>query len=134
MKLNKNAILKILREYNFDSQDYIIIGGASLVLQNVKEYTSDIDIAVSNNLYKKLIKKYKCQFEKNIDNYDIWFIDSIINFSNHYYEEIEYIEIFGYKVQTIDSVLELKKNLNRLKDKKDIKNIIDFYKIEDKAK
>ena len=63
---------------------------------------------------------------KNIDGYDVWFIDKLINFSNHYYGEIEYIELFGYKIQTIDSVLKLKKNLNRLKDKKDIKKILDL--------
>ena len=37
----------------------------------------------------------------------------------------------GYKVQTIDSVLKLKKQLNRLKDKKDIQYIMDFYKAKD---
>ena len=70
---------------------------------------------------------------KKIDNYSVWFIDDIINFSNHYYEKIEYIELFGYKVQTIDSVLKSKKELNRSKDKKDIQYIMNFYKLKDNA-
>lgn len=131
MNLNKADILKTLKKYNFDSQDYIVISGAALVLQNVKEYTSDIDISVSNKLYKKLLKKYNCSFEKEINNYNIWFIDNVLNFSDHYYGKIEYTELFGYKVQTVDSVLKLKNNLNRLKDKKDIQYIMNFYKVKD---
>ena len=58
MIFNKENILKTLNKYNFDSQNYIVISGAALVLQNVKEYTSDIDITVSNELYNQLLKKY----------------------------------------------------------------------------
>ena len=56
MIFNKENILKTLNKYNFDSQNYIVISGAALVLQNVKEYTSDIDITVSNELYNQLLK------------------------------------------------------------------------------
>lgn len=133
MIFNKDDILKTLNIYNFEPKDYIVISGAALVLQNVKEYTSDIDITVSNELYANLLKKYNCSFEKKIDNYSVWFIDDIINFSNHYYGKIEYIELFGYKVQTIDSVLKSKKDLNRSKDKKDIQYIMNFYKHKDNA-
>lgn len=131
MAFNKDNILKTLNKYNFDTQDYIVISGAALVLQNVKEFTSDIDITVSNELYNLLLKKYNCSFEKEINNYNVWFIDDIINFSNHYYGKIEYIELLGYKVQTIESVLKFKKQLNRSKDNKDIQYIMDFYKLKD---
>lgn len=131
MVFNKDNILKTLNKYNFDTQDYIVISGAALVLQNVKEFTSDIDITVSNELYNLLLKKYNCSFEKEINNYNVWFIDDIINFSNHYYGKIEYIELLGYKVQTIESVLKFKRQLNRSKDNKDIQYIMDFYKLKD---
>lgn len=128
MKLYKNDILKILNKYNFNQKDYIVLSGASLVLQNIKEYTFDIDIAVSNELYSEILEKYNCLFEKQIDNYNIWFIDNIINFSNHYYSETKYMYLFGLQVQTIDSIFELKRNLNRLKDNQDIELIEAFYK------
>ena len=130
MKLYKNDILKILNKYNFNQKDYIVLSGASLVLQNIKEYTFDIDIAVSNELYSEILEKYNCLFEKQIDNYNIWFIDNIINFSNHYYSETKYMYLFGLQVQTIDSIFELKSNLNRLKDNQDIELIEAFYKIK----
>lgn len=128
MKLYKSDILKILKNYNFNQKDYIVISGASLVLQNIKEYTSDIDIAVSSDPCNEILKKHNCTFEKKVNNYDVWFIDNIINFSNHYYNKTEYIELQGYKVQTIDSILKLKKQLNRSKDNQDIQLILDFYK------
>ncbi|MGN1358005.1 MAG: hypothetical protein ACI4WU_01420 [Bacilli bacterium] len=130
MKINKNDILKILEQYDFDPQEYIIISGAALVLQGVKEYTSDIDIAVSNKLYNQILKDYNCQIEHKKDNYIIWFINDVINFSNHYYETVKYKELYGYKVQTLESIIELKKGLNRQKDKKDIEKILNFYNVK----
>lgn len=132
MKLNKKDILEILNKYKFNSKEYIIISSASLVLQDVKKYTTDIDIACSDDLYKILLKEYNCLLEKIDGQHKVWYIDDLINFSVRYYEEIEYIELFGYKVQTIESVLNLKKNLNRDKDKDDIKLILDFYKNKNK--
>ena len=132
MKLNKKDILEILNKYKFNSKEYIIISSASLVLQDVKKYTTDIDIACSDDLYKILLKKYNWLLEKIDGQYKVWYIDDLINFSVNYYEEIEYIELFGYKVQTIESVLNLKKYLNRDKDKDDIKLILDFYKNKNK--
>ncbi len=45
--MNKNKINEILNYYSLDNNKYIVISGAAMVLQDVKEYTSDIDIAVS---------------------------------------------------------------------------------------
>lgn len=125
-KLNKSTILKILKEDNLDPKRYIILSGASLVLQDIKEYTSDIDIAVDNTLYNEILNKYSCTFEKYKDGYKIWYIDNKINFSNNLYTTTKYIEIYGYKAQSLDSILELKRTLNRQKDKKDISLILDY--------
>ena len=132
MKLNKNDILETLKKYNLDPKEYIVISGAALVLQDIKEYTSDIDIAVSGKLYNKLLKEYNCTFEKRVKNYDVWFIDNVLNFSKNYYKKTEYTELFDYKIQTINSVLKLKKNLNRLKDQEDAQFILNYYKTKGK--
>ena len=121
--MNKQTILDILNKYNFDKQEFIILSGASLVLQDVKEETRDIDITVSEYLYNRLLNDYNCIFEKEVDNYLVWFIDEIINFSTHYYDEIEYIDYNGYKIQSLESILKLKESLNRNKDKNDIEKI-----------
>jgi len=53
------------------------------------------------------------------NNVYVYYIDNVINFSTNYYD-VDYNVINGFKIQTIESILELKESLNREKDKKDI--------------
>lgn len=124
---NKNEILSILNEYDIDKNEFIILSGAAMVIKGVKDITNDIDIAVSNKLYDELLNKYNCFFEKEVLGYKVWFIDDI-NFSEHYYDDLEYDYFLGYKVQTLESILKLKRELNRDKDKDDIDKILKFIK------
>lgn len=130
MKLYKDDILRILESYDIDYNESIILSGASLVLQGVKEYTSNIDITVSDRVYNELLKKYNCTLEKIVDNDKIWFIDSIINFGRNYYGKVEFYLLDGYKIQTIESILDLKKELGRQKDMDDIKHILEYERIK----
>lgn len=118
--LNKKDILGALKKYDFPKDEFIIISGASMVLQDAKLETRDIDISVSDNLYHYLLENYDCELEKVNDNgTEVWFIDDIINFSNNFFNR-EYIIQDGYKMQTLDDVLKLKLEMNRDKDNKDI--------------
>ena len=99
-------------------------------MQGIKEKTNDIDIAVSDDLYRKLLKQYSCNFERKANDYDVWFIDGIINFSKNYYNDIDIIEHNGYKIQSLDSVLQLKNTLHREKDNEDIKIIMNYINKE----
>ena len=125
-KLKKDDIFKILESHNFNKEEIIIISGAAMVIRNYKEETDDIDISVSKKYYEELLKTKKCTLERIIDGIHIWFIDDIINFSTNFYNS-EYSEINGYKVQTIKSVIELKKSLGRKKDLIDIERIQKKY-------
>lgn len=119
--LDKRQILDSLNYYNLPKDEYIIISGASMVLQDVKKRTRDIDISVSEKLYKFLLENYECKLEKKLENgVKIWYLGEI-NFSTNYYNNVEYVEINGYKCQSIEDILKLKKNLNRGKDINDIK-------------
>ena len=76
--MNKKEIIKILKKYNFDNKKYIVISGASMVLQGVKNNTNDIDIAVTKDYYDYLLKYFKCSFDKiNIYGHKVYFIDNI---------------------------------------------------------
>ena len=94
-----------------------------MVLYGIKDTTSDIDIAVSDDYYSYLLSNYKCTFER-VNEYDekVYFIDNIINFSRTYYQENkDYIN--NIPLQSIEKLLELKQYLNRDKDKIDIEKI-----------
>ena len=124
--MNREEILNQLKKYNLDTKNFIIIGSAALVLKGIKESTHDIDIATTKEYNNHLLKNFKCQFQKEIDGHKVYFIDNIINFSTHYYNDFKGEWIEGYLTQTPNEVLKLKETLNREKDKKDIKLILDY--------
>lgn len=124
--MNKEEILTFLDKYKFNRDEFVILSGAALVLFGVKDTTEDIDIAVSETLYNQLIDNYECKFEKQVGNYQVWFIDKVINFSRHYYDEIDFVNYCDYKIQSVDSILKLKQALNREKDKIDIDKILKY--------
>lgn len=124
--MNKEEILVLLNRYSLPKEEFIIISGAAMVLLGIKEETNDIDIAVSLRLYKRILEKYNCKFEKTDQfNNKIYFIDDIINFGQNYYD-VDYLIYQEYQVQTPQAIKVLKKNLNRAKDQKDIA-LIDKY-------
>ena len=122
--MNKKDIYETLQKYNFDKNKYIVISGAAMVIQGVKDSTTDIDIAVSKDYYNYLLKKYNCTFDCiNKFKNRVYFIDNIINFSLSYYDS-EYKIIDDIKIQSLKSIKKLKESLKRAKDKKDI-NLIE---------
>lgn len=128
--MNKAEILNKLNEYNFDTNEYIVISSAALVIQGVKEETKDIDISVTPKYYKYLEENYNCELERydEKNNINIYYIDDVINFSTNYYSEDkdDFILLDGIKIQSISSVTRLKNMLNRPKDIKDIELINKF--------
>ncbi|MGM9877697.1 MAG: hypothetical protein ACI33S_03515 [Bacilli bacterium] len=123
--MNKEDILNTLDKYNLDTNSFIIISGAAMVLYGFKEKTSDIDISVSKDYYNKLFDDFNPTLEKTFkDKCDAYMIDDIINFSTNYYSE-NYTQIGKYKVQTVKELIELKEKLNRDKDKIDLELIKD---------
>ncbi len=125
--MNKEDIIKLLNQYNFDKNKYVVISGAAMVLLGIKPTTNDIDISVTPSYYEYLLNKYNCILEKEKDNeVKVYFIDNVINFSTDYFDN-NLLFIEDIPVQSIDNLLLLKQSLNREKDKKDIE-LINIYK------
>lgn len=123
--LSKYGILNILGKYQIDPNKVVIMSGASMVLHNIKEKTSDIDFSVSEEYEKFLLENYTCKVEKiTPDGHKVWFLDGVLNFSTNHWGEFETEEIAGYQVQTLESIYELKKSLKRGKDKDDLDAIM----------
>ena len=119
--MNKEEILKKLKELSIDKDKFIVLAGAALVLHGFKDETNDIDIAVSDDTYKVCngevcitssgfeIKEYDC-FDIGKDNYD----NDNINI------------IDGYKVASLEALLDFYRKLDRKKDKSVIR-MLDLY-------
>ena len=85
--MTKQEIFEKLEELNLDKSKYIIIGGASLVCQDVLDETEDIDLACSREVFDSLdwpVRveygseiKYKDCFDIDYNLYDLEHIDII---------------------------------------------------------
>ena len=126
--MTKEEILKKLEILKNDKDDFIVISGASMVVQGVKEETGDIDIAVNDKFIKKyenISKVKKVYLGNNVYEYKDF------DFSKNFYNKDEVININGYNFSTLEDVRNLKKFLNRPKDRKDITKIDLFIAKED---
>ena len=116
--MNKEDILKKLKKLELNKKDYIIIGGSSLVMQDIIEETNDIDLACNKNIYDNLNWDIKIgAFNLEIKYQDVFEI------STNLYDEDNIIIINGYKCMNLEKCFEVKKMLNRSKDKKIIEKL-----------
>lgn len=120
--INKQQILKILDDTNLDKDKFCIISGAAMVLLGVKPETYDIDISVKPEYFQELIKNYDCKFERVHLGNECYYIGEHINFSVNFYPQ-ESVNICGYRVSSIEDIINLKKFLNRDKDLLDINEL-----------
>lgn len=115
--MTKNDIIEILNNYNLDKDKFIIISGAALVLQNFSNQTHDIDIWVSKDYYEHLLSNFNCEFDRiNEFGNKAFMIDNVINFSFDFCPK-NYVYINGYKVASLRDCYNVKKLLNRDKEK-----------------
>lgn len=133
--MNRKEILNILKKLNFPQNEFVVLSGASLVVQQVKSKTNDIDIGVSEALFKKL--KNDAVIVNNFLGYDVYKLnDYNIEFSNNcsFFNKDEAIVIENMYFQDLNSIKKMKENFNRNKDKNDIKKIDLFLDLKDNLK
>lgn len=122
--LNKEAILKKLETLNLNKDKIIIISGAALVLQDIIEYTSDIDLSCEKEYYKEINWNTKIgYFNTEIKYYDCFEIGT------NFYDINEITTVNGFNVQNLNSIYKLKLLENKLKDKETIKKLEKILKI-----
>ncbi len=115
--MNKKQIIDIIEKYKLDKSKFIIISGAALVLLGQEKNAKDIDIWCDNDYCDYMLSNYDCKFERtNEFGEKAYLIDNIINFGVSFKpKNVEVIE--GIQCSSLRDVLELKKFLNRDKDK-----------------
>ena len=116
--MKKNEILEKLNTLTFSKDQYIVIGGASLVLQDIKEETSDIDLACSEELYSSLDWDTKIgYFGTEIKYYDVFEIGT------NFFDTDSIVFYDDYPLLNLEASYELKKKENKKKDKKIIEKL-----------
>lgn len=124
--LNRARILRRLDEAGFDPDHYWAVTGTAMVLHGVKAETHDIDLGCDTELADAL-QAAGCAVEVCPDgNRRIRYSEEIELFENWRTGPVE--RIASVPVLSLAGVLEMKRQLGREKDQKDIDLIRDFLK------
>lgn len=120
--MKKIELLNLLKELNFPKDEYYVLSGASLVLRGIREEANDLDLCISEELFKQIKDKYnlteekknECGFYKINDNLEI-VVDKKEDFNMEIGEK--------YNLENLQTILDFKLKRNLSKDQKDIENI-----------
>jgi len=119
--------LKQLQKLDLPSSQYAIYGSGVLAIRDIRK-NRDLDIVVTDSLYKKLREKYPEVKEGNIkisDEIEVWSgKESRIDNPEQVIARAETIK--GLKYITLDDLIVWKKKMSRPKDLKDIKLIMNY--------
>ena len=116
--MNKVEVFEKLDKLDLDKNNYIIISGASLVVQDIIDDTSDIDLSCSKEYYNSIEWPTKTgYFNTEIKYKDCYEIGC------NFFDEDKIIIINGYKFMNLETCLDLKILENKKADKKLIKKL-----------
>lgn len=116
--MNKVEVFEKLDKLDLDKNNYIIISGTSLVVQDIIDYTSDIDLSCSKEYYNSIEWPTKTgYFNTEIKYKDCYEIGC------NFFDEDKIIIINGYKFMNLEACLDLKILENKKDDKKLIKKL-----------
>lgn len=121
--MNKSEIIEYLKIFSYNKHDYWVITGSAMVLYGIKEQTSDIDMGCTSEMADQLEQAgyaYKItesgnrhfQYDECTEIFENWLKDTVT-------------EVEGIPVITLHGLLEMKQELGREKDRKDIQLIKD---------
>lgn len=123
--MNKQEMIQILKDEGLNTKDTVVIMGGALLIHGLRKESHDIDINVSQETYQSFLDRgYKTDLN-SIGRHRILVIHNgnEIEIFDDGIAEVEYEKIDGVYVQTLKSILNWKKILNREKDQKDIEAI-----------
>ena len=116
--MNKVEVFEKLDKLDLDKNNYIVISGASLVVQDIIDDTSDIDLSCSKEYYNSIEWPTKTgYFNTEIKYKDCYEIGC------NFFDEDKIIIINGYKFMNLEACLDLKILENKKDDKKLIKKL-----------
>lgn len=115
--MTKEEIYKKIDSLGLDRQDFIIITGTSLVCHDVINQTEDINLACRKEVFDSLDWPVRVEYGSEIKYKDCFDID----YNLYDLEHIDMID--GYQCSNLVACYELKKSMNKPKDKKLIQKL-----------
>ena len=115
--MTKEEVFKELKKLDLPKDKYIVISDASLVCQDIIDETDDIDLACSKELFDSIDWPSRVEYNSLIK------YKNIFDINYNLYDESKVVEIDGYRFMNLEACYELKKVMNKPKDKKLIKDL-----------
>lgn len=117
-QMERNEILMQLSDLEFDKKEYWVITGAAMVLYGLRPKTHDIDLGCTSALADSLqADGYPVKIKENGMRH-IRFNQDIELIENYLFDKVQLVE--GFQVISKEGLLEMKKELGREKDRRDI--------------
>ena len=122
--MNKADIIAKLRAFPYDLSGFWLITGAALVLYGIREETGDIDLGCSTEIADRL--EAEGYLYRVMEDGNRWFKfnEEIEVFENWLYDAVEIRD--GIPVMSLAGIGEMKRQLGREKDLRDIR-LIDAF-------
>ena len=122
--MNKAEMIAKLKAFPYDPAEYWVITGGAMVLYGIREESSDIDLGCTAQMADWLEQEgylYKVTGDGNR-----WFKlgEDIEVFENWLFGTVDHVD--GIPVISVQGLIEMKKDLGREKDFRDIALINDF--------
>ena len=122
--MKKAEMIEKLKAFPYDPAEYWVITGGAMVLYGIREESSDIDLGCTAGLANQL--EQEGYLYKVTDDGNRWFKlgNDIEVFENWLFDTVDHVD--GIPVISVQGLIEMKKDLGREKDLRDIALINDF--------
>jgi len=126
--MNKKELLKLASTLDIPKEEYCIISGGALVIHGLRELTNDLDIDITQKGFDILKEKYSLELVREdikqykvTDKIECFLVDKL---------ESDIIYIDNYPCESLISIYNFKKRINREKDQADILAIEEYLNIK----
>jgi hypothetical protein len=120
--MNKEELLNLLDSLGLPKTEYYILSSGSMMLYGLRESVGDLDLCVSNKLFKQLEKKYNLK-EDDKNECGFYHITKDVEIVPNSKENFKMEYKDDYPVEDLRTILAFKEKRNAPKDQKDIENI-----------
>src|SRR5690625_3595168 len=102
--MNKIELLKLLDSLNLPKTEYYILSSVSMLLYGLRDIANDLDLCVSNELFKHLKEKYNLN-ENNKNDSGFYKISEDIEIIPNDKKNFKMDYIDGYPVENLETIL-----------------------------
>ena len=126
--MNKKELLELASTLDIPKEEYCIISGGALVAHGLREQTNDLDIDITQKGFDILKEKYSLELVREdikqykvTDKIECFLVDNL---------ESDKVYIDNYPCESLISIYNFKKRINREKDQADILAIEKYLNIK----